>query len=660
MQKVKFLVAAAVLLFGGICFAEDVDLDKIVVTPYRYSEEITKTASSITVIDSQEIQDSNAQVVSDVLRPIAGLAVRDFYGNGTKASVDIRGFGELGANNCLVLVDGRRINEIDLSGVDWTQIPLDQVQKIEVVRGGSGGVLYGDNAVSGVVNIITKTGHGKPHLVFETQAGSYAMNKQVLGLSGSLKKFSYLVNASHDNSNGYRKNSYYKGQDFGSKLGYEVSPDINLRFSNSYHASSFGLPGAIRDSQFKFVSRTDTLYPDDHAHESDYYFDFGADKKFDDWGTLDSDVSFRSRQVYSHLGSYNPVYKTNIDTFGFTPKYILPKIILNHDNKVITGVDYYESKYKSDNYNDNEALQNLSKINKVSLGYYMQDELAILRDLILLGGFRYEYAKYSFRYHDNNGWTPDINDQKVKNNKKAFNGGLIYKYSPDSNVFVNYNQNFRFPATDEYFSAFATPPINTNLKPQTAKNLEVGVKHKFSDFLSCDLTLFRMNVKNELIYNPLTYANENYDKTRHQGIEFGANSKVLKNLTLFGSYTFNKSTFIGDPFDNDTLPMVPRHKASLGFKLAVLSNLMLNMQGDYVSSRYFINDQANNLSPANGYFTADLNIAYDYKGFTATFGVNNITNKHYSEYVAYSTAYGEKGYYPSPLRNFYLKLKYQF
>ena len=84
-----------------------------------------------------------------------GVVVRDFYGTGKTASVDIRGFGETAPLNVLVLVDGRRVNEIDLSGTDWTQIPIDQIERIEIVRG-AGSVLYGDNAVGGVINIITK------------------------------------------------------------------------------------------------------------------------------------------------------------------------------------------------------------------------------------------------------------------------------------------------------------------------------------------------------------------------------------------------------------------------------------------------------------------------------------------------------------------------
>ena len=156
--------------------------------------------------------------------------MRNYYGNDSKVSVDIRGFGEQGALDTLIMVDGRRVNEIDQSGVDWTQIPLDQIERIEIIRGGSGGVLYGDNAVSGVINIITKKGRGKPKFTFGTEIGSYDQNKERLSFSGAIQDFSYLLSGSFEGTHGYRNNSYYKATDFTSKFDYDLFPSLALRF----------------------------------------------------------------------------------------------------------------------------------------------------------------------------------------------------------------------------------------------------------------------------------------------------------------------------------------------------------------------------------------------------------------------------------------------
>ena len=152
-----FLSLTLFVLFPSFSLAQDKDvtLEQVVVTATRDTQEIKKIPANVTVITQEKIAAANAKTITDVLENEVGVVVRNLSGTGKNAQVDIRGFGETGPLNPLVLVDGRRVNEIDLSGVDWTQIPLDQVERIEIVRG-SGSVLYGDNAAGGVVNIITK------------------------------------------------------------------------------------------------------------------------------------------------------------------------------------------------------------------------------------------------------------------------------------------------------------------------------------------------------------------------------------------------------------------------------------------------------------------------------------------------------------------------
>src|SRR3990172_6389395 len=128
-------------------------LPQIVVTATRYKEEYNFIPLNVTIITEEDIENSTAQFIPDLLRTQADIKVSDIAGNRRSYNVDIRGFGETGVLNTLVLIDGRRVNQVDLSGTDWTQIPLDRVKRIEVIRGGRGSVLYGDNAAGGVINI---------------------------------------------------------------------------------------------------------------------------------------------------------------------------------------------------------------------------------------------------------------------------------------------------------------------------------------------------------------------------------------------------------------------------------------------------------------------------------------------------------------------------
>src|SRR4030042_6190237 len=132
-----------------------IKIEEVVVTATRTEEEIEKIPSNVTVITQEDIKKSTATTIQDLLRNEDGLIIRDYYGTGTKSTVDMRGFAK--GVNTVILIDGRRINEIDLSGVDWNTIPLENVERIEIVRG-TGSILYGDNAMAGVINIITKRG----------------------------------------------------------------------------------------------------------------------------------------------------------------------------------------------------------------------------------------------------------------------------------------------------------------------------------------------------------------------------------------------------------------------------------------------------------------------------------------------------------------------
>jgi len=674
----KLLVSLSVMIFlTQPLWAEEpeVDLDKIVVTPYRYEEILSKTPSSITVITQTDIENSNSEKVVDMLRPIPGVTVDDLFGNGVTATVDMAGFGGQAALNVLVLIDGRRANNVDLSGVDWNQIPLDQVERIEVIRGGSAGVLYGDNASSGVINIITKKGQGKPKVNLETVYGSYDMNKQKLSLEGQMNnKLSYWFNLGRDSTNGYRNNTFEKASDFASKLEYGFNDAVSVHFNSGFHASTFGLPGALFQHHLDEFGRRYARFGNDHVNNKDYYFVLGNKLDLFGLGRIDFDFNYRKKDADSYfLTSHNDTQKSKIDTFGLTPKYTLNNSIIERENKLIAGLDYYRVLFNSNNYafSDDNNLKNLTSIQKTSLGLYLQDEFSILRQLVLVGGYRFEAARYSFGYHDNTGFNPD-QDKHVNPKMRAFNFGLVYTYKDDSSAFFNCGKTFRFPQVDEFTGQddnFFHQFINTDLKPQSAINYQAGLRHKFNDKLKSSCQLFRMNVSDELYFNPTGGPhgfgqNENYDLTVHEGLESSLEAKLNCWINFFLNYTLTKAYFKGGQYDNSDIPMVPRHKGSVGLGFLMPKNITLNLTGTYVGKRYFINDTANAFSQLNGYMIVDTNISWRYNNLIIYLGINNLFDKKYSEFGVYgfdsSTFLMDKAYYPSPGRNFSLKINYNF
>ena len=648
---------------------EAITLREVVVTATRYEEESRRIPAHVTVITEEDIKNSNAQTIVDVLKTQPGILVRDFLGNGKTASVDVRGFGETASSNSLVLIDGRRVNEITLAGVDWSQIPLDRVERIEIIRG-MGSVLYGDSAVGGVINIITKKGKGRPSFEAGANYGSYRFNSQRGGVSGSQKGFSYSLRGSHQATKGYRENNEFRANDVGGKFGYEPFEKLSLGFNFGYHEDHYGLPGPLSESQLiSGISRKEALTPEDNASTETYYGAFSMGTFFGDRGELHWDLSFRKRKPSEHYEgeSFGIPFtfdsKRDSDTIGVTPRYILEKTIWGKRNKFITGLDYYltdlklESDYFSPGYHTMDSID----FKRRSWGAYANDEFSIHENLVLTLGIRHEGCKYEFDSTNTDitfGMVSSTRDE-IREAENAYNVGLTFLYEEKSSIFTRYSRSFRFPLADEYF-VFYPPPgkINRDLRVQTGDVYEIGVRHYFTLDIDLGLTLFLMNLDDEIFFNPLTYANENYDKTRHQGIELSFQAKILEGLTIYGNYSFTNAKFQGGPFDGNIIPAVPRHKGSIGMLFTFIPDLNVNVSGNYVGKSYFISDQENQFPELDDYTTVDARLSYTWKGLTAFIGVNNLLNKEYS---AYGVVYGgERYFYPSPERNFIGGFSYSY
>jgi iron complex outermembrane receptor protein len=647
---------------------KEVTLEKIVVTATRDIQEVRKIPANVTVITKDEIEHSNAQTVIDVLRDEVGLVVRDYYGTGKAASVDIRGFGETGLLNTLVLVDGRRVNSIDLSGVDWTQIPLDQVERIEIVRG-SGSVLYGDNAVGGVINIITK----KPEKPFfakaEVVGGSYGYHKENASVSGKWGPLSAMLNAGYSATDGYRDNGFLRTKDVGGKLIYDLNENISFNFSGNFHRDHSGLPGGLTKADMILLGRRGTTHPSDKSETDDDYGALGMKAKLWDFGRIEADVSYRTREVgvsyfYSDpLTSSTYKERINLTTWGFTPKYVLEKSLLNHSNKFILGFDFYQSdsRVDSESYFSFMGMTFTSfdklEVTKKSLGPYIFDEFSILNNLILSLGFREEWVIYDFSQDSS-----QLKD-RLRDHEPAWHIALNYLFDKRSSAFFSIKRSFRFPTTDELFQFYPTPKVNTSLKPQTGYHYETGIRYAFTDQIEANLTLFWIDLKDEIFFNPTTLpfgTNENFPRTRRRGIEIGARAKPMSWLLIWGNYSYMIPTLRAEPFSGNDIPGVPRHKGSLGMDIDFGKGFLLNTRTNIVGSRHLISDWHNQLGRLDGYYCFDARLSYTWKGLKAFVGVNNITNQKFEEWAVTNAAGTTRLFYPSPERNFFGGVSYNF
>ncbi|UCD35448.1 MAG: TonB-dependent receptor, partial [Nitrospiraceae bacterium] len=304
---------------------EAVLLDEVVVTATRYEEKVSSVPANVTVITEEDIRNSTARNIPDLLRLDPGIHVNDIGGNQRNITVDVRGFGETAGLNTLVLIDGRRVNQADLSGTDWTQIPLERVKKIEIVRGGRGSILYGDNAAGGVINIITRDGEAM-RAGAGAAVGSYDAFKGTASFSNRTDRAAYSLNGTYLTSDGYRDNSDTEAKDAGFTISYYPGDAVNLNFSTGYHKDNTGLPGAIKESEFDAgVSRTDSVNPDDFADVEDYYFKVTPEVYFLDDSLFRLDASYRKRAFLTFstfaLGDFTG--DTEIKTTALSPQVLL-------------------------------------------------------------------------------------------------------------------------------------------------------------------------------------------------------------------------------------------------------------------------------------------------------------------------------------------------
>ncbi len=643
------------LPLNAIAEQKTASLEEIVVTATRYEEMLTSVPANVTVITENDIKNSTAQNIPDLLRNEMGIYVSDVTGNKRTIAVDMRGFGETGPSNNLVLVDGRRTNQADLSGVDWTQIPLERVKRIEIIRGARAAILYGDNATGGVINIITKESD-KPMAGLGFAAGSYDTVKTTAYGNIASKKINLFITGSLLKSSGYRDNSETEAKDIGINLNYYPKDLLRINLSAGYHKDYTGLPGGLKESDLAAgISRRATKNPLDFANTEDYYFKITPELQFSGDNIFKIELSFRNRDFLSFSsGDWgNFTGNSQIQTVSASPSLLIKNKIGSANNTLIAGFDYH----KADNDIVNDSLffgtssKGIYNLQKKNYGFYLHDELKLAEPLFLTAGYRYDKAEFDF--------TPSSPDS-ISMSKNLFTAGVNYNFYKKSYLYFSYSKGFRYPLLDELYSFF-TNTINTNLKPQSSDTYEIGIRHYFSDSIYSNINLFKIDTKKEIIYNPVTYNNENLDGiTKRKGIEATISIKPAKWLSLKGGYTYTDATIKSGSFAGSSTPNVPKHKASAEAVAEISKGLTLALNGLYVGERPFISDFSADYDKQRSFFIINSKLKYQWRNILVFADINNITNKEYSEYGVIGGFPLEKSYYPSPKRNFLVGISVEF
>jgi iron complex outermembrane receptor protein len=645
--------------------AEKLTTEDIVVTPLRAEESSLKIAANVTVITEEDIQNSTATTVQDILRDSEGILVRDLYGTGTKTVVDSRGFAR--GLNTVILIDGRKVNEVDLSGVDWNLIPLENIERIEIVRGGAT-VLYGDNATSGAINIITKKGKaGEFAAEVALRGESFSGVSEHINIRGGSGMIGFSLLAKNKETDGYRDNSEFDSEDISGKLNIALMDKLFIELSGGWHEDHQGLPGGLTEAELA-ADRKQSTNPTDYIDYEQHYYRLVAAVSVTDNTELELSVAHNNREfdsiLFADFGFGQTSFQTvrNTKTDELKLKLTSRHKILGKGNLFVIGADLFDTEVDNVTQYDEIGFSSTttSDINKEELGYYIQDELFLTDKLTLTLGARYSIARFDDSVVDVNTFGSSSGSGSKRFKRGASKASITYNHMTGGKLFASYSKGYRSPTTDELFSYDGTITL---LKPERTEAVEFGIVQPIGKAVTTSLTLYNMKVRDEIFLNPAVGffgTNENIDETRHRGAELGVNANIGKIFSINGNWTYTDTTFESGTFDGKHMPLIAKNSANLSATIRPVEHVALNVNANWVGERYIENDTANTQDKLDDHTTVDAKLSVDYKWLTIFLGVNNIFDKEYSEYAVVNTSGTVKNFYPAPERWYYGGIKAVF
>ncbi|RLD16457.1 MAG: hypothetical protein DRI36_05640, partial [Caldiserica bacterium] len=538
------------------------DLGTYIITSKK---EIWQIAKGVEVITEKEIEESGAENIIEILKDNSTLLSFDWLGNSAKATVDSTGFGESSPSNILVLVDGRRLNEIDLSGVDWLQIPVERIKRIEIIKGGYSS-LYGDNATGAVINIITEKCQDKK-IDFGFSSGSFDTRRFKLISGNRTNKISYLLTASNLISDGYRENNWIKRNDFTFDFNYDSNFKLNFNFS--FNKNKYGLPGGLWEDEY-ITSRRNSKNLDDKGESETLSFALEGEKRIGDL-KLNTFIFHRRKELISTFPDYNSIYDYEYPNSEFRQEISF--------NTFLAGFHFFDA--NSDSVTkDYKTLKEKSSQNleKKSFGAFFEKRFFISKEVIFNLSARTEKVNYTLKSSTPGGVSySDKKEERIN----SLNSGISFRPNENTNLYLSFGKSFRLPNVDEFkiwdWTSGIPKGINKDLKSQRSYELDFGIRKSFSRMVKVSFNFYNMKVKDEIFYNPLSGSNENLPLTLHQGFDvvlkftpvswMGLNLSysyiraILKEKHSFTCFDWNTFSSVNITYkEGNKIPGVPNNK----------------------------------------------------------------------------------------------------
>lgn len=634
MKKKSFRIAASLgfaqlALIGSGAFAQETaikksSLDQVVVSATRSAKRKAEIGKVVRVITADQLEASQGKNLPEILNNIAGITysgINNAYSNNAN-SLFMRGAS---AGNTLILIDGIAVNDAQSisNEYDLKSIPVDAIERIEIVKGGNS-TLYGSDAVAGVINIITKKPvNGPLNANVLLTAGTYKANKEAIGLNGSLGNTGIAFNYSHAGSKEFSSATDASGTGNFDKDGYEqhavsfngkqqlterLFVNTNVQLSNNNGMSDAGSFADDIDYTYKRTHFFGGITGKYALNEGSVTLNLSNNTVANQFENLPNDGSALQR-----TDNKGRIWQADL----FLNKELSNILELN------SGLNYRKS--NSDQYNLYDTPGYTSE-NTIAASAANADMRSFFTSFFLknLGGFYLELGgryNHHSKYGDN--FTYTINPSYVIANRFKF--------------FANASSAFKAPTLYQLFSPYG----NTNLKPETTLTYEAGTElDLIASILSFNASFFKRKSEN-LIDLPISKY-ENFIEQNTKGFELELNSNPNKKLFINTWYAFVEGKGI-DENSNEIKELLRRPKHSAGVAAGYTFNKMISasLNYKYTGSRAEVFYNANfdreviNLS---AYSILDAYLELKPLKKVALFGdFKNILNEDYIEWLGYNT-----------------------
>ena len=696
-MKKKHLTAAVLGVLFHMCLtsdgfaAEDPDthvLDETVVTATRTEKDMMQTPASINVITAEDIKRHNVKTLSDALAMLPGVYDARTHGMSEVANgITIRGFGE---SNILFLYDGMVINDGFSGGMNWNTVAVDDVKRIEVLRGPASS-LYGGKAVGAVVNIISKDPDRDGVRAYASY-GTRRTWKRGINLSkkiderwsvsfgyenkrtdGWMKKYVYVTRGRTDTPSnpvatgavqtlrGNGRTIYLLGtpgtgasedNTFNFKVKYKFTPEQSLTYRythDRYRYFSTNPESYLTDAAGNRVFKGSVLigskyYNFDESDFTDYYGRQVVDRhtlQYRDTGNkliVNAGISEVKESGYSggdDFAGVGPGGKTSYPSK--TVKLDLQKTWDLGRHTVVTGfdiqrdsMDYIKSKLAHWHDHDSVTAQRSKTGGRNSvMAVFVQDDYRADEKFGINVGLRFDrYRKYDGYYHDN---VTDLRHEDASYNELS--PKVVFSYFPNrrTTLYASFGHSFNPPRLFQlyWYDPGVDVIANPTLKPEKSNTFEIGWKEKFNDKTYLGLSLYHARTK-----DLITLSDEDADGNRkYVNVDkvkrVGWELELRHRFNPVWSVFANYNYELATDGDDNRIYSIPKHTLHLGIKYDQ-NPWSAYLEGQYVSSRNEPHYIAHRYLSDDAFFIANIGVNYKFtSNATLSFSVDNLFDRDY-------------------------------